>query len=175
MTPKALKNINPLAGVAGLVVTAAVLVAAISFTQHGEFPWVAFLSGLLFAAVLALVYRVTNTNSTIAALRHDLRRFEDDLPLMVAYAGADEVIRSHNRAFRDWLRVRRELVDGHQLREGMGATTTSRQPAAIVAHDEVSPAASTVPIVAPMPSNSPEISRSVCLNSSEVRYCEYGS
>jgi len=123
MTPKALTNINPLAGVAGLVVTAAVLVAAISFTQQGEFPWVAFLSGLLFAAVLAFVYRFTNTNRIIAALRHDLRRFDDDFPLMVAYAGTDEVIRWHNRAFRDWLRVRRELVNGHQLREVMGSTT----------------------------------------------------
>ena len=57
----------------------------------------------------------------------------------------------------------------------IGATTASRQSAAIVVHEEVLPAASTVPMVAPMPSNSPEMSRSVCLNSSGVRYMEYGS
>ena len=42
-------------------------------------------------------------------------------------------------------------------------------------HDVVAPVASTVPIVAPIPSNSPEMSRSDPLNSSDVRYWEYGS
>ncbi len=123
MTPRALTKINPLVAGAGFVVTAAVLVSAISLTLETAFPWVAFLSGLLLAAVLALVYRLTNTNRTIASLRADLRRFDQDFPLMVAYAGADEVIRSHNRAFREWLGLRREMVDGHGLREVMGSTT----------------------------------------------------
>ena len=37
------------------------------------------------------------------------------------------------------------------------------------------PLASTVPIVAPIPSNSPEMPWRLALNSSDVRYCEYGS
>ena len=58
---------------------------------------------------------------------------------------------------------------------GIGATTTRRQSAASVVQVEVAPAASTVPIVAPIPSNSPEIERRLSLNSSLVRYSEYGS
>src|SRR3954447_7146227 len=58
---------------------------------------------------------------------------------------------------------------------GIGATTTSRQSAASVVQLDVAPLASTVPIVAPMPSNSPEIERRLSLNSSLVRYSEYGS
>jgi hypothetical protein len=54
----------------------------------------------------------------------------------------------------------------------MGATTTSRHVGPRSEHDEVSPAASTVPIVAPIPSNSPEMPSRLCLNSSEVRYME---
>ncbi len=56
-----------------------------------------------------------------------------------------------------------------------GATTERRQSVPSVVHDEVAPAASTVPIVAPIPSNSPEMSRRVALNSADVRYCENGS
>jgi EAL domain-containing protein (putative c-di-GMP-specific phosphodiesterase class I) len=123
MTPKALTKINPLLGAVGFLAMAGVLVLVISFTQHNAFPWVAFLSGILLAAILALAYRLTVTNRTVAALRVDLRRFEEDFPVMVAYAGDDEVVRSHNRAFREWLRLRRELVDGHALREVMGNTT----------------------------------------------------
>lgn len=123
MTPKSLTKINPLLGLVGFLAMAGVLVLVISFTQHNEFPWVAFLSGILLAAILALAYRLTVTNRAVAALRVDLRRFDEDFPVMVAYAGADEVVRSHNRAFREWLRLRRELVDGHALREVMGKTT----------------------------------------------------
>ena len=54
----------------------------------------------------------------------------------------------------------------------IGATTTSRQSGASVVHDAVLPLASTVPIVAPMPSNSPEMSWRVARNSSDVRYAE---
>jgi len=122
VTPKALAKINPLYVAAGLLATTGVLVSAISLTQPSGFPWIAFLSGCLITAVLALVYRLTVSNQTAAALRHELRLFDEDFPVMVAYAGADEVIRSHNRPFRDWLRVRRELVNGHALREVMGST-----------------------------------------------------
>ena len=49
-------------------------------------------------------------------------------------------------------------------------------PAPSVVHEATWPrCASTVPIVAPIPSNSPEMPCRLALNSSEVRYCEYGS
>ena len=52
---------------------------------------------------------------------------------------------------------------------------TRRQSAPNSAQSLVSPAALTVPISAPIPSNSPEMSWSVDRNSSDERYVEYGS
>ena len=56
-----------------------------------------------------------------------------------------------------------------------GRTIASRQPSPSVAQVVVSPAPSTVPIVAPIPSNWPAMPWSEALNSSEVMYREYGS
>ncbi len=47
--------------------------------------------------------------------------------------------------------------------------------ALIVVHADVAPATSAVPMVAPIPSNWPAMPWSDALNSSEVRYWEYGS
>ena len=55
---------------------------------------------------------------------------------------------------------------------GIGPTIESRQSAPSVVQVDVAPDASTVPIVAPIPSNSPEIERRLSLNSWLVRYCE---
>ncbi len=56
-----------------------------------------------------------------------------------------------------------------------GATTARKQSSPRVVQAAVAPAPLTVPIVAPMPSNWPEMPSSDDLNSSDVRYCEYGS
>ena len=53
-----------------------------------------------------------------------------------------------------------------------GRTTASRHSSLRVAHDAVTPVRSTVPIVAPIPSNWPASPWSDALNSSEVMYCE---
>ena len=57
----------------------------------------------------------------------------------------------------------------------MGAMITRWQSGPKVAQSAAFPATSTAPISAPMPSNVPEMSSSVSVKSSGLRYEEYGS
>jgi len=129
----------------GVVVT---LVATIFFTQ-GNLPWIAFLSGILAASVLADAARASRSEwvlmrrtAQLAAMKekfehesgmlriaeqkisdddHRLRLLDDTLSTMIALIGADGRCQYHNRAFREWLHLNSALIDGRPLRELFGS------------------------------------------------------
>jgi EAL domain-containing protein (putative c-di-GMP-specific phosphodiesterase class I) len=117
---------------AGLAVLAlcALLLFAVYFTQL-ELPWVSFLAGVLAAAVIALVTRVsrsewrvarrqaqlararerlgaeterrTRAERALAATREKVELIDARLPLPLAYVDADLQLQYHNHAFRERL------------------------------------------------------------------------
>jgi EAL domain-containing protein (putative c-di-GMP-specific phosphodiesterase class I) len=117
---------------AGLAVLAlcALLLFAVYFTQL-ELPWVSFLAGVLAAAVIALVTRVSRSEwrvarrqaqlararerlgaeterraraeRALAATREKVELIDTRLPLPLAYVDAALQLQYHNQAFRDRL------------------------------------------------------------------------
>lgn len=123
-------SINPFTGLAGMLVMGVLLVLTI-FVTWLDIPWIAFLSGTLTAAVIALVNRLTYAEKALGAIRDDIRYFDEELSAMVAYVNADGTVRLHNQAFRSWLHTRREAVDGRQLRDVVGLTTFAQVKAGL--------------------------------------------
>lgn len=145
---------------AAVIATAAALVVAIYFTET-SLPWATFLTGVLVAAVLAEAVRVSRSewivmrrtaqlSSLKDKLEHEtmlrkkaeekftadkarLQLIDETLLTMVALIDAEGHCRYHNRAFRDWLHLRPEMIDGRHIREILGAkayadiATTVRQ------------------------------------------------
>ena len=123
-------SINPFTGLAGMVVMGALLVLTI-FVTWLDIPWIAFLSGTLTAAVIALVNRLSYAEKALGAVRDNVRCFDEELSAMVAYVNADGTVRLHNQAFRSWLHARRETIDGRQLRDVVGLTTFAQLKAGL--------------------------------------------
>lgn len=135
---------------AAVIATAAALVFTIYFTQL-SLQWTAFLTGILVAAVLAETGRVSRSEwvamrrtaqlsilkerlerathlhkkaeEKIAADKPRLQLIDDTLQTMVALVDADGHCRYHNRAFRDWLHLRPEQIEGRHIREILGSRT----------------------------------------------------
>lgn len=129
----------------GVVVT---LVATIFFTQ-GNLPWIAFLSGILAASVLAEAARASRSEwvlmrrtAQLAAMKDKfeleaglrrvaekknsddhlrLRLIDETLSTMIVLIDADGHCQYHNRAFREWLHLKAESIDGRPLRELFGS------------------------------------------------------
>lgn len=134
--------------VVAVVFTACALVFAIYFTQS-SLQWVAFLTGILVAAILAEAVQVSRSEwvvmrrtAQLSALkekfereirrRHDIEQkmadhqprlelLDDALQTMVILVGANGHCRYHNRAFREWLNLNPELIDGRHIREIFGS------------------------------------------------------
>lgn len=111
----------------------AMLLFAVYFTQL-ELPWVSFLAGVLVAAVIALVTRVSRSEwrvarraaqlarvrerlsaeserrlraeHALATTREKVELIDARLPLPLAYVDAELQLRYHNQAFRDRLGLR---------------------------------------------------------------------
>lgn len=135
---------------AAVIATAAALVFAIYFTQL-SLQWTAFLTGVLVAAVLAETVRVSRSEwiamrrtaqlsilkerlereshlrkkaeEKIAADKTRLQLIDDSLLTMVALVDPEGHCRYHNRAFRDWLHLRPEQIEGRHIREILGSRT----------------------------------------------------
>ena len=114
-------RINPFTGMAGMVVLAILLVATIFLTVF-DLPWIAFLSGIFFAAAIGLVGRLAYAETALSEVRESVRYIDDELPIMIAYVSADGRVQFHNQAFRLWLRARRETINGRPLRDVVGLT-----------------------------------------------------
>lgn len=133
---------------ASVIVTAVVLVYSVHFIQAGP-QWTASLAGLLIVAVFAQAVLVSRSESSmmrrtaqlsslkeslereavwrkkaeekVAADKQRLQLIDETLGTMVALIDVDGHCRYHNRAFREWLRSRPELIDGRHIREIFGS------------------------------------------------------
>ncbi len=124
------------------------LIVAVYLTLF-SLPWIAFLSGVLVAAVLAettrlsrIEWQLMRRTSQLAALREKFERetqlrkiaeesaaeakprvrlIDEVIPTMVAFVDTEGRCRYHNRAFRNWLHLRAEQIDGRHINEILGA------------------------------------------------------
>ncbi len=130
-----------------VIATASALVFAISFTES-SLPWTAFLTGVLVAAILAEAVRASRSEwllmrrtAQLAAFKSKLEResllrkhaeqknaadrprlqlMDESLDSMIALFDTKGLCHYHNRAFHEWLGIRREQIDGHHIREILG-------------------------------------------------------
>lgn len=126
------------------VLVAGPLVFVIFFTAL-DWQWVAFLSGILFSAFLALASRASRAewrslrrSSQLAhvkdhlsqesakrrALEAELKQaeeklalFDTGLPAMLAYVDAERCCQYHNQAFGDWVDLPAARIDGRPMSE----------------------------------------------------------
>ncbi|MFA6922495.1 MAG: EAL domain-containing protein [Gallionella sp.] len=127
---------------------AAALVSTIYFTE-GNLNWIAFLTGILVASVLAEAVRASRSewvlmrrtaqlsavkeklesevgrckslDAKVAESDARLRLMDETLPTMIVLIDTEGYCRYHNRAFREWLNMKVELIDGRHLRDLFGA------------------------------------------------------
>ncbi len=139
---------SPYLGVVGVVALLAMLLGAIYYTWL-ELQWIAFLAGILVAAVLALVSRASQSEwvllrrtAQLAALRDKFaeetvartgaeeklaaadragREIGEALPAMLARIDGEQRCRFHNRAFRKLTEKGVRAIDGRPLRKVLGA------------------------------------------------------
>ncbi len=147
VTHKIFRAIQPYIAAAAVIATAVVLIFTIYFTEH-SLPWVAFLAGILMASILALATRashmewvVIRRTAQLAAIKENLEDetqlrqraekqlaadqprlhlIDEAMPAMVALVDADLCYRYHNRAFRNWLHLRPEQINGQTMRKVLG-------------------------------------------------------
>ena len=140
--------IRPAISAVAVLALNAVLIAAVYWTLF-SLPWIAFLSGVLIAAILAEATRVSRAEwqlmrrtSQLSALRDkydrdaQLRRSAEEavaeakprlhlidevIPTMLAFVDTEGRCRYHNRAFRNWLHLRAEQIDGRHMNEILGS------------------------------------------------------
>lgn len=130
---RALARLLPYLTALAVLALCAMLLFAVYFTQL-ELPWVSFLAGVLVAAVIALVTRVsrsewrvarraaqlarvrerlyaeserrTRAEHALATTREKVELIDARLPLPLAYVNADLQLQYYNQAFRDRLGLR---------------------------------------------------------------------
>jgi PAS domain S-box-containing protein len=126
------------------------LLATIYFTLF-DWQWIAFLAGVLFAALAALASRASHAEWRIArrniqitrfkellaqetaarrraedasrASDEKMRLFSDALPSMLVYVDAGRRFRFHNRAYREWLGLSDAQLDGQLIGDVLDAGT----------------------------------------------------
>lgn len=127
---RALQRLLPYLTALAVLLLCALLLFAVYFTQL-ELPWVSFLAGVLVAAVIALVTRVSRSEwrvarraaqlarvrerlsaeaarreraeHALATTREKVELIDARLPLPLAYVDAELQLRYHNQAFRERL------------------------------------------------------------------------
>lgn len=133
---------------AAVVCTAAALVATIYLTRD-SLQWIAFLAGVLIASVLAEAARASRSEwalmrrtaqlsamkekfelemrsrkrceQHVAEIQARSQLVDETLSTMVVLFDADGHCRYHNRAFREWLHLKLELINGRHMRELLGS------------------------------------------------------
>ena len=127
--------------------TAAMLISTIYFTQE-NLLWTAFLTGILIASVSAEAVRASRSEwvlmrrtaqlssmkekfelelglrksaeQKVADVQSRLQIVDETLLTMIVLIDSEGHCRYHNRAFREWLHLKAELIDGRHLRELFG-------------------------------------------------------
>jgi len=141
-----------------VIATAAMLIFTIYFTRP-DVEWITFLAGVVVAAILAMVGRTSYAESLVARCSAQLTIVQDSLasetqqrkeldeahatakarlhfsdealPVMVAYVDADGRCRYHNHAFRKWLGLPPEKIDGRHMRDVLGRKVYSEMEATV--------------------------------------------
>lgn len=141
------KTVRPFITAIAVIATATVLVFAIYYTLFA-LQWIAFLAGVLVAAILAEATRVSRiewlamlraaklsalkdkfdhevflrktAESAVAAAKPKLRLIDEAIPTMVAFIDTEGHCQYHNRAFIEWLHLRPEHVQGQHVRKILG-------------------------------------------------------
>jgi len=150
MNPRKLfRTIKPFLAAVAVIATSAVLVFTIYFTELG-LPWTAFLTGILVAAILAMATRTSNTEwlvmrrtaqlastkgkledetrlrksaeEKVAAEKPRLRLIDEALSVMIALVDTNLCYQYHNRAFRNWMHLKPEQINGQTMRKVLGGT-----------------------------------------------------
>ncbi len=144
-----LKAVKPFIAAGAVVATGSVLIAAIYFTLL-DLAWIAFLGGVLVASILAMTTRAARAEIAaatgagrlgqaeyqlgaetarreklerqLARARARLRYADESLPAMLAFVDRDTCYRYHNRAFRQWLSLEEDRIDGQHMRDVLGRT-----------------------------------------------------
>jgi PAS domain S-box-containing protein len=140
-------TVRPFITAAAIIAVAGILVFAVYFTLF-SIQWITFLTGVLVAAVLAEATRLSRAEwvamrrtAQVSALKdrleHEaqlrksleeaaaadkmhLQLLDEVLPTMVVFVDTTGICRYSNHAFRDWLKLRPEQINGHKLSEIFG-------------------------------------------------------
>jgi PAS domain S-box-containing protein len=127
-----------------IMLLAIMLLATIYFTLF-DLQWIAFLAGVLFAAVAALTTQTAKAQWLVARRTRQLERLKSQLavesarrahaaaelevaearfrlignalPVMILFVDRDELCQYHNRAFQRWCGRSSDRIDGLPLRE----------------------------------------------------------
>ncbi len=146
------RSVNILFVLVALVGIAAALVSTIYFTEE-SLPWKSFLTGILVASVLAEAARASrsewllmrrtsqvsslkekfefevelrkSTDEKLAEAQVRLRLLDETLLLMIVLIDTSGHCQYHNRAFREWLNLKAERIDGRHIRELLGSRAYS--------------------------------------------------
>ncbi len=141
------QTVKPFIAAAAVVATGSILVIAIFFTLL-DLQWVAFLTGVMFAAILAMVTQATRAERKaatrgerlgmleyqlgketaererldvqLAAANARLEYFDIASPVMLAFVDASTRYVYHNNAFRHWVGLSAANIDGHHMRDVLG-------------------------------------------------------
>lgn len=141
------RTVRPVITALAVIAAAGVLVFAIYFTWL-DLQWIAFLAGILVAAILAEATRVsriewiaTLRSAKLSAIKEKLEHetflrkmaeasvatdkprlllIDEAIPTMVALVDTEGHCRYHNRAFMEWLHLRPEHILGQHIRKVLG-------------------------------------------------------
>jgi len=156
---KLFRTVQPYIPAVAVIATSAALVFAIYFTELG-LQWTTFLAGLLVASILAEASRTSRSEwllmrrtaqlssvkdklehikhlheqdeQSLATVMSRLRLMDETLPTMVALIDSDGLCRYHNRAFRNWLGLSSEQVNGRYLRDILGSRVYAKLATAVL-------------------------------------------
>lgn len=145
---KFFRIVRPYLSALAVIAVAGMLIFTIYFTEL-SLQWTTFLAGILVAAILAEATRVSKAEwvvirrtaqlssmkdklereivlrktaeDKITADKERLHLLDDVLSAMIVLADTNGYCRYHNHAFRKWVQLRPEQINGHHLKEVIGA------------------------------------------------------
>jgi PAS domain S-box-containing protein len=144
---RVLRIIRPYFAAMAVISLTVALLTTIYFTLL-DLQWITFLTGVLTASILALTSRATRAewsslrkSAKLSALqekhKRELRKIESAeatlaetvprlkfvdelLPVILACVDLDSRIQYHNRAFREWVGLKADRIDGETLKNVLG-------------------------------------------------------
>ena len=145
--PMMMRNLRAVLGIALTLLLGVMLIATIYFTLF-DLQWIAFLSGVLFAAIAATTTqssksqwitvrrtrqwqrakdalavqnaRLAHTAEALKAVEARFRLIANALPAMIVYVDNEDYCRYYNRAFAQWCGSSEQPADGVLAREVLG-------------------------------------------------------